>query len=84
MAAGLPVAASSVGCLPDLVIDGRTGFLIPPRDSSRLAERLIELLADPELRRRMGTAGRERAEQSFDERDVVTRIEELYRGLLEA
>ena len=83
MAAGLPVVATAVGCLPDLVVEGQTGWLVPPADSARLAERLAELLADPELRRRLGRAGRARAEAEFDERRVVEKLEGFYAEVLE-
>ena len=53
----LPVVASRVGGLPELVRDGLTGFLFTPADSAAMAERLIELAADPALRQRMGDAG---------------------------
>jgi glycosyltransferase involved in cell wall biosynthesis len=66
MAAGLPVVASAVGGVPELVVDGETGFLVPPGEAERLAEALGMLLGDPALRRRMGRSGRARAEELFD------------------
>jgi glycosyltransferase involved in cell wall biosynthesis len=66
MAAGLPVVAASVGGVPELVVDGETGFLIPPADEAALASALERLVADADLRRRMGAAGRARAEALFD------------------
>jgi glycosyltransferase involved in cell wall biosynthesis len=65
MAAGLPVVGSRVGGMPELVVDGETGLLVEPGDPEGLAAALCGLLADPELRRRMGDAGRVRAEQHF-------------------
>jgi glycosyltransferase involved in cell wall biosynthesis len=65
MAAGLPVVASAVGGIPELVVDGETGFLVPPGDPEALAEALRRVVADDELRRRLGAGGRERAEQLF-------------------
>jgi D-inositol-3-phosphate glycosyltransferase len=59
------VVASEVGGLRDLVVDGETGLLVPPRDVSALREALERLLADRELRRRLGTAGRERIRDHF-------------------
>ena len=57
MAAGLPVVATSVGGVPELIEDGKTGWLVPPRDAEALASRLRLLLCNPELRVSMGAAG---------------------------
>ena len=65
MAHGRPVVATSVGGLLDLVVDGETGFVVPPRDPAALRSALERLLADPDLRRRLGLAGRERAHTHF-------------------
>jgi glycosyltransferase involved in cell wall biosynthesis len=66
MAAGLPVVASRVGGLPEQVADGETGVLVEPGDPDDLARALARLLVDGELRRRLGAAGRVRAEEAFD------------------
>jgi glycosyltransferase involved in cell wall biosynthesis len=60
MAHGRPVVASAVGGIPDLVVDGETGLLVPPGDPKALRAALERLLGDPALRRRMGQAGRGR------------------------
>jgi glycosyltransferase involved in cell wall biosynthesis len=65
MAHGRPVVATRVGGLLDLVVDGETGIVVPPRDPGALRSALDRLLADPELRRRLGLAGRERARTLF-------------------
>jgi glycosyltransferase involved in cell wall biosynthesis len=65
MAHGRPVVAGDVGGLRDLVVDGETGYLVPPRDVAALREALQRLLGDRELRRRLGAAGRERAREHF-------------------
>lgn len=65
MAHGRPVVATRVGGLRDLVVDGETGLVVPPRDPQALRAALERLLADAELRRRLGTAGRERARERF-------------------
>jgi glycosyltransferase involved in cell wall biosynthesis len=65
MAHGRPVVASAVGGLLDLVVDGETGVLVPPRDVAALREALSRLLADRQLRRRMGEAGRARVREHF-------------------
>jgi glycosyltransferase involved in cell wall biosynthesis len=60
------VVASDVGGVGELVADGTTGMLVPPADPGALAAALDRLLADPELRRRLGAAGLERARDRFD------------------
>ena len=65
MAAGLPVVATRVGGVPELVVDGETGLLVPPVDPRALALALQRLVDDPELRARLGAAGRARVEQHF-------------------
>jgi glycosyltransferase involved in cell wall biosynthesis len=78
MAAGLPVVASRVGGLPEQVVDGVTGVLVEPGDPEDLAEALAGLVADRELRRRLGAAGRARAEQAFDLEPFRSAHLELY------
>lgn len=65
MAHGRPVVATPVGGLRDLVVDGETGVVVPPRDPAALRAALQRLLGDPELRRRLGAAARRRAEERF-------------------
>jgi glycosyltransferase involved in cell wall biosynthesis len=65
MAAGLPVVASAVGGVPELVIDGETGTLVAPGDPDALARALGALVADPAARARLGAAARARAEAEF-------------------
>ena len=65
MAYGRPVVATDVGGLTDAVVDGETGLLVPPRDPQALRAALERLLADAELRRRLGAAARERARRAF-------------------
>ena len=65
MAHGRPVVATAVGGHLDLVEDGETGLLVPPGDIIALREALERLLGDPELRRRLGAAARERARERF-------------------
>ncbi len=65
MAHGRPVVATSVGGLRDLVVDGETGLVVPPRDPPALREALLRLLGDSDLRRRLGAAGRVRAQDVF-------------------
>ena len=66
MATGCPVVGSNVGAVPELVVDGVTGLLVPPGDSHAIAGALEQLASDPELRSRLGQAARTRAEEIFD------------------
>jgi len=77
-AAGLPVIASQVGAVPDLVEDGITGFLVQPNQVDSLADQLEKLLVDPELRQRMGQAGMERMGREFNVETMVTRMTKVY------
>jgi glycosyltransferase involved in cell wall biosynthesis len=80
MASRLPVIATRVGGVAELVEDGVSGFLVPPGDPESLAERLGRLLTDPELCRRMGVAGRAAVEARHDVRTEAVRLAELLRG----
>jgi glycosyltransferase involved in cell wall biosynthesis len=83
MASGLPVVGTIVGGVPEIIVPGETGLLVPPRDPNALAESLRILLRDAGLRARMGTAGRERVMRHFHERDMVRRTMDLYRSMVE-
>jgi glycosyltransferase involved in cell wall biosynthesis len=82
MAASRPVVASARGGLLDQVVDGETGFLVPPGDAGALASAMARLLADERLRARLGTAARERFEREFSASVVISRIESIYARLL--
>ena len=73
MLCGLPVVASRIRGPREQVVDGETGFLVPPNAAPLLAAALNRLAEDPALRARMGAAGRARAEALYDERLVVAR-----------
>ena len=79
MSAGLPVVASRVGGIPELVVDGETGLLVPPGDPASLAAAIERLLEDPGLRDRLGAAGRARLEEFFDLGRCRREHVELYR-----
>ncbi|MFW6146344.1 MAG: glycosyltransferase [Planctomycetota bacterium] len=78
MAAGLPVVASRVGGLPEVVQHGRTGLLVPPGDPEALAEAIASLLADPDRRRRYAAAARQYARTHFRWDRVAERVREVY------
>lgn len=82
LAAGCPVVATSVGGVPDVVQEGVDGFLVPAGDVEQLAERLARLAGDPELRSRMGEAGRESIPARYAVERLVGDVDELYRSLL--
>ena len=78
MACHVPVIATAVGGLPEVVADGETGYLFPVGDVAAMAEAAIRLLSDDELRTRFGRAGRRRAVELFDQDRVVARYREIY------
>jgi glycosyltransferase involved in cell wall biosynthesis len=74
MAYRLPCVASDTGGIPEVVDDGRTGYLVPVGDHRALADRIVELLTDPDRMRRMGEAGRRKVEARFTWDRVVSRM----------
>ncbi len=82
MAAGCPVVATAVGGTPEVVIDGETGFLVPPRDPKALTQKIKLLLQDQALRERMGQAGTKRAKEHFALEKMVREYEALYESLV--
>jgi len=78
MAAGRPVVATSVGGNPEAVLDGVTGWLVPPRSHEKLAVKMIDLLRDPEKAKRWGERGRERAKERFSMERMVEEHLRLY------
>jgi glycosyltransferase involved in cell wall biosynthesis len=81
MAAGLPVLATRVGGLPELVEDDVTGILLPPGDPPALAHALARLLGNPATRRAMGNAARERARTHFSPDRMVEATAAIYDGI---
>ncbi len=84
MAQGIPAVTSDVGGLPELVVDGQCGLLVPPRDAAALRAAIRKLAQDPDLRRRMGAAARARVEGPFHFRHTAEKTMALYRRLLES
>lgn len=81
-ASGIPVVGTQHGGIPEAVVDGVTGFLVPERDADALAEKLLVLLSDKSLREEMGRAGRKMVEDKFDMRRQTEKLEKIYEGLL--
>jgi glycosyltransferase involved in cell wall biosynthesis len=78
MAAGKPVVATNVGGTPEAIIDGKTGILVPVKDTWAMAKALISLVDDASLRQRLGAAGTEIAKKDFSITRYVNRLDELY------
>jgi glycosyltransferase involved in cell wall biosynthesis len=83
MALGKPVIGSGAGGNPELIVDGQSGLLVPPRDTSALAAALRRLLADRAFSARLARAGQERVAKGFSSEVRLDRIEGLYRRLLD-
>jgi glycosyltransferase involved in cell wall biosynthesis len=77
-AVGLPVIASNVGGIPEIIKDGETGMLVPPNNPRGLAEAIMKMATDVELRKRMGTAARKRAAELFAWSDNLRAMMSLY------
>ena len=82
MACGVPVVASDAGGLPEVVIDGVTGFLHPPKEVEPMAESAIRILSDPALHARMAAEGVRLATERFSASQIVPLYEELYERAL--
>ena len=84
MATGLPTVSSNCDGVLDIVVDGETGLMVPPRDGAKLAAAAAVLLADAPLRERLGRAGRARVLERFTEDRMATAIDRLYDEALAA
>jgi glycosyltransferase involved in cell wall biosynthesis len=82
MSAGVPVIATNVGGNPEIVEDGVSGILVPVRDSAALAEAMVRMFANPELRKAMGAAGRKRIATTFSMERSLESVERLYEKLI--
>lgn len=80
---GRPVVTTMVGGLPDVVEEGKSGFLVPPRSPQALAERILSLVRDPALAARMGEHARHLAETRYSWGPIGKRVLKVYEGLLE-
>ncbi len=76
-ACGVPAVSTEVGAVRDVVLDGETGFVVPLHDEELLAERILQLLTQPDLRQQMGARARQHAESHFDLQKMIARYEEV-------
>jgi len=83
MAMKCPIVATNVGGVPEVVLDGETGILVPPGDPVQLAGGIIRLLKDTSLALKMAECGYQRLKVCFDIRETVSKTEHLYKELLE-
>jgi L-malate glycosyltransferase len=81
MACGKPVVGTSAGGIPEVVTDGDTGLLVPPRDAAAMAAAITRLLSDRSLRERMGLAGLARVRERFSAETMVKNTLEVYQRL---
>jgi glycosyltransferase involved in cell wall biosynthesis len=81
-ATGLPVVASNVGGIPEVVVDNVTGYLVEKKNMEKLAEAIEKLIHDPRLRLEMGKAGREFVEREYVWKDNLVAMKNLYEKIL--
>jgi glycosyltransferase involved in cell wall biosynthesis len=84
MAYGLPVIATQVGAIPELITEGVEGFLVKPRDVQALADHMLRVERNPELRNRMGQAARRRVEEHYTVEAMANRLMGVYESALRA
>jgi glycosyltransferase involved in cell wall biosynthesis len=82
MAAGKAAVATTAGGIPEVLVDGETGFLAPPRDHAAMAEKIVRLLKDDGLRARMGAAALRRARERFTVERMVEQTAAVYASLV--
>jgi glycosyltransferase involved in cell wall biosynthesis len=81
MSLGKPAIVTSVGGIPELVENGRTGLLVPPGDAHALAEALLHLLRNPKIALDLGTEARRLYQEQYSPELVIRQIEQLFTGL---
>ena len=79
MAAGKPIVATNTGGIPEVVVDGETGLLVPPRDHEAMADAIVRLMKEPDLRARMAAAGLARVRKHFSAERMVEQTLRVYR-----
>ena len=84
MAAGLPIAATAVGGIPEILEHGVTGLMAPSRNPDAMADAILRILTDPEMRLRLGAAARMQAESNFSPDAYRRSLVEFYQNTLES
>ncbi|MBI5306826.1 MAG: glycosyltransferase family 4 protein, partial [Planctomycetes bacterium] len=84
MAVKCPIVATDVGGVPEVVLDGITGILVPPKDPAQLAKAILKLTKDPQLSARLTESGYQRLKTHFDIQNTVSKMELLYSDLVTA
>jgi glycosyltransferase involved in cell wall biosynthesis len=80
MASGLPIVATNVGGIPEIVNDGKTGFLVPPKNPEALAEKIKLLAKNQDLRQQMGQEGLARVKNKFSQNEMIRKTFTLYQN----
>jgi glycosyltransferase involved in cell wall biosynthesis len=80
MAMGVPLVTTHVSAIPELVENEQTGLLVPPGDPEKLAEAMLRLLTDEDLRNRIIPAARQRVRQSFDNKVLIKKLADVYKS----
>lgn len=83
MITALPIVASKVGGIPEIVVDGKTGILVEPENSDALAKALLKLISDARLREKMGIAGQKTVYEKFDAKKTAREYEKVYGEILQ-
>jgi len=83
MACEVPVVASRVGGLPEVIADGIEGFLVDPKDIGKMADRSVAILTNSSVRREMGKRAREKAHARFCSNKIIALYENYYRKVIE-
>ena len=78
MSVGLPVVATETGGIPEVVTTGKTGILVPSKDSKALSSAILEIIRDPKMAQKMGETGRKDARLKFNLDDMITELEQIY------
>ena len=78
MAAKKPIVATSVGGVPEMIVDGINGYLVPPKDPVSMANSVLKLISDPDKAREMGLKGRQMVEKRFNMTTAISKLKNIY------